>query len=212
VSDAENTETQAKSDPGTRIDPVLDNLNIEGVELNKEQFRDAFIQLWNYEEGDQKDEEEQYLLTVGIFIYTAHNILDNYNIRIDKARRFLVDALKVLKQKDRSAMIEKERASDNPFKSFVENHSAEIDETYTWQHFMLDHKTTNDEEWTYKMKKCWFSSFFIQLGRTNLTETACLFDKIPWEERQDYVDLKLNNMFSKLGKFCQFNYKPTKAE
>ena len=43
-------------------------------------------------------------------------------------------------------------------------------------------------------------------------ETACLFDQIPWEERQDYVDLKLNNMFSKLGKFCQFSFKPAKKD
>ncbi len=212
MSEAENTEIQAKSDPGTRVDPILDNLNIEGVELNKDQFREAFIALWNYEEGDDKDEEEQYLLTIGVFIYTAHNILDNYNVRIDKARRFLADALKVLKQKERSALIEKERASENPFKTFVENHSAEVDETHTWKNFLLDHKTTNDQEWTYKMKRCWFSAFFIHLGRTNLIETACLFDQIPWEERQDYVDLKLNNMFSKLGKFCQFSFKPAKKD
>lgn len=212
MSEAENTETQTESDPGTRIDAVLDKLNVEGIEVDKKQFRDAFIQLWIFEEGDKQNKEEQFLLTVGVFIYTAHNILDNYNIRIDKARIILVDALKVLKQNEREAGIAKERASDNPFKSFVENHTAEIDDLYTWRLFLLDHKVSTDDEWTYKMKSCWFASFFIHLGRTNLIETACLFDKIPWEERKDYVDLKLNNMFAKLGSFCQFSYKPVKKD
>jgi hypothetical protein len=60
------------------------------------------------------------------------------------------------------------------------------------------------------MKKCWFSQFFIRFGRTDYIQTACGFDKIPWEARKDYVDLKLSNLFAQLGAVCQFDYKPAK--
>jgi hypothetical protein len=60
------------------------------------------------------------------------------------------------------------------------------------------------------MKQCWFATFFIRFGRTDIIQTACNFDSIPSEARQDYVNLKLTNTFAKLGSFCQFKYTPKK--
>ena len=85
-----------------------------------------------------------------------------------------------------------------------------MDKTYIWKHFLLEHKKADEKNWVYKMKKCWFAEFFIRFGRTDLIQSACAFDKIPFEAREDYVDLKLSNLFAQLGQLCQFDYKPKK--
>ena len=72
------------------------------------------------------------------------------------------------------------------------------------------HKKSDEKQWVYKMKKCWFAEFFIRFGRVDYIQTACEFDKIPWEDRKEYVDLKLSNLFANLGSLCQFDYKPKK--
>ncbi len=195
---------------GQRIDPILEHLEVEGLEVDKALIRKKFIDIWEYENGDTLDEEEQYLTTVAAFIYNAHNVLDDANIRIDKARMAIIAALAAWKQPERDKLIEKEKASENPFKAFVENHQPQVDETHVWKHFLLEHKKVEEKNWVYKMKKCWFASFFIRFGRTDYIETACCFDKIPWEARKDYVDLKLSNLFAQLGAICQFDYKPKK--
>jgi hypothetical protein len=107
-------------------------------------------------------------------------------------------------------MVAAEKASDNPFKTFVEQSLPKVDDVYSWRHFQLDHKKNDATEWNYKMKQCWFATFFIRFGRTDIIQTACNFDSIPSEARQDYVDLKLTNTFAKLGSFCQFKYTPKK--
>ena len=145
-------------------------------------------------------------------IYNAHNVLDDANIRIDKARLSIIMALTAWKKPERDKMIEKEKASENPFKTFIENHQPEVDETHVWKHFLLEHKKADEKNWVYKMKKCWFAEFFIRFGRTDYIKTACEFDKIAAEARQDYVDLKLSNLFAQLGSICQFDYKPKKGE
>ena len=210
----EKTETsQASPDTesaGQRVDPILEHLKVEGAEVDKALIRKRFLDIWEFEKGDELDKEEQYLTTVAVFIYNAHNVLDDANIRVDKARSAIISALAAWKQPERDKMIEKEKASENPFKAFVENHQPEIDETHTWKHFLLEHKTVDEKNWVYKMKKCWFAQFFIRFGRTDYIQTACAFDKIPWEARQDYVDLKLSNLFAQLGSICQFDYKPAK--
>ena len=210
-----NEKTETSSNPektGQRIDPILEHLEVEGAEVDKDLIRKRFIDIWEYEKGDELDEEEQYLTTVAAFIYNAHNVLDDANIRMDKAREAIVSALAAWKKPQRDKMIEKEKASDNPFKSFVENHQPEVDETHVWKHFLLEHKKADEKNWVFKMKKCWFAAFFIRFGRTDYIETACGFDKIPWEARQDYVDLKLSNLFAQLGTICQFDYKPAKEK
>ena len=110
----------------------------------------------------------------------------------------------------REKLIEKEKSSKNPFKTFVEQHQPQIDNTHTWRHFLLEHKKSDEKQWVYKMKKCWFAEFFIRFGRVDYIQTACEFDKIPWEDRKEYVDLKLSNLFANLGSLCQFDYKPKK--
>ena len=209
-ANSEESQSESKKSSGHRIDAILAHLEIEDADIDKELIRKRFEDIWEYENGDTLSEEEQYLTTVAAFIYNAHNVLDISNIRMEKARAGIVTALATWKKAERDKMIEQEKASDDPFQAFVKNHQPEIDDVYTWRHFLLEHKKTEDKNWVYKMKKCWFAQFFIRFGRTDYIETACCFDKIPWEARQDYVDLKLNNLFSRLGSLCQFDYKPKK--
>ncbi|MFQ5449982.1 MAG: hypothetical protein ACE5E9_05100 [Nitrospinaceae bacterium] len=204
-----NTQT-ADSEIAARVNPILEHLKVEGTEIDLNVFRKKFIEIWKFEEAGKLPPEDQFLTTVAVFIYTAHNAMDDYNIRIDRARESIVAALEGWKKQELDQMVAQERASEKPFKAFVDNHLPQIDEIYTWKNFFLDHKQADENQWTYKMKKCWFTEFFIRFGRVDYIETACMYDQIPWKARKDYVDLKLNNMFRKLGKICQFNYKPAK--
>jgi hypothetical protein len=206
----DNTEASTREKTGQRVDPILAHLDTEGAEVDKEIIRKKFIDIWEYENGNSLSDEEQFLTTVACFIYNAHNVLDDANVRMDKARLMIVSALAAWKKTERDKMIEQEKASDNPFKAFVENHQPQVDETHTWKNFLLEHKTVSDKNWVYKMKQCWFAQYFIRFGRTDYIQTACGFDKIPWEARQDYIDLKLSNLFAQLGSVCQFDYKPAK--
>ena len=211
----EKTETspddvETQESIGQRVDPILAHHDVGDAEVDKALIRKKFIDIWQYEQGDKLNDEEQYLTLVAVFIYNAHNVLDEANVRIDKARSMIIAALAAWKKTERDKMIEKEKASENPFKAFIENHQPQVDETHTWRYFLLEHKKVDDKNWVYKMKKCWFSQFFIRFGRTDYIGTACGFDKIPWEARKDYVDLKLSNLFAQLGAVCQFDYKPAK--
>ena len=49
-------------------------------------------------------------------------------------------------------LIEKEKASENPFKTFVENHQPEVDNTHTWRHFLLEHKKADENHIRATMK------------------------------------------------------------
>ena len=209
-TETDSNDVEARESAGQRVDPILEHLDVGDAEVDKTVIRKKFIDIWQYENGDKLDDEGQYLTLVAVFIYNAHNVLDEANVRIDKARSMIVAALAAWKKTELDKMIEKEKASENPFKTFVENHQPQVDETHTWEHFLLEHKKVDDTNWVYKMKKCWFAQFFIRFGRTDYIETACCFDKIPWEARKDYVDLKLSNLFARLGSTCQFDYKPAK--
>ena len=199
---------EARENAGKRVDPILEHLDVENTEVDKSIIRKRFIDIWEYENGDNLSEEEQYMTLVAAFIYNAHNVMDEANIRIDRAREAIIAALSKWTLPNREKLIEKEKTSENPFKTFVENHQPEVDNTHTWRHFLLEHKKADEKQWVYKMKKCWFAEFFIRLGRVDYIQTACEFDKIPWEARNEYIDLKLSNMFANLGTLCQFDYKP----
>ena len=199
---------ETRKNIGKRVDPILEHLDVENTEVDKSIIRKRFIDIWEYENGDNLSEEEQYMTLVAAFIYNAHNVMDEANIRIDRAREAIIAALSKWTLPNREKLIEKEKTSDNPFKTFVENHQPEVDNTHTWRHFLLEHKKADEKQWVYKMKKCWFAEFFIRLGRVDYIQTACEFDKIPWEARKEYVDLKLSNLFANLGTLCQFDYKP----
>ena len=199
---------ETRENSGKRVDPILEYLDVENTEVDKSIIRKRFIDIWEYENGDNLSEEEQYMTLVAAFIYNAHNVMDEANIRIDRAREAIITALSKWTLPNREKLIEKEKTSDNPFKTFVENHQPEVDNTHTWRHFLLEHKKADEKQWVYKMKKCWFAEFFIRFGRVDYIQTACEFDKIPWESRKEYVDLKLSNLFANLGTLCQFDYKP----
>ena len=199
---------ETRENAGKRVDPILEHLDVENTEVDKSIIRKRFIDIWEYENGDNLSEEEQYMTLVAAFIYNAHNVMDEANIRIDRAREAIITALSKWTLPNREKLIEKEKTSENPFKTFVENHQPEVDNTHTWRHFLLEHKKADEKQWVYKMKKCWFAEFFIRFGRVDYIQTACEFDKIPWESRKEYVDLKLSNLFANLGTLCQFDYKP----
>ena len=199
---------ETRENAGKKVDPILEHLDVENTEVDKSIIRKRFIDIWEYENGDNLSEEEQYMTLVAAFIYNAHNVMDEANIRIDRAREAIIAALSKWTLPNREKLIEKEKTSDNPFKTFVENHQPEVDNTHTWRHFLLEHKKADEKQWVYKMKKCWFAEFFIRFGRVDYIQTACEFDKIPWESRKEYVDLKLSNLFANLGTICQFDYKP----
>ena len=199
---------ETRENSGKRVDPILEYLDVENTEVDKSIIRKRFIDIWEYENGDNLSEEEQYMTLVAAFIYNAHNVMDEANIRIDRAREAIITALSKWTLPNREKLIEKEKTSKIPFKTFVENHQPEVDNTHTWRHFLLEHKKADEKQWVYKMKKCWFAEFFIRFGRVDYIQTACEFDKIPWEARKEYVDLKLSNLFANLGTLCQFDYKP----
>mgnify|MGYP001472051745 CR=1 FL=1 len=201
---------ETRENIGKRVDPILEHLQIENADFDKNIVREKFIDIWQYENGDDLSEEEQYMTLVACFIYNAHNVMDEANIRMDKAQAAIIAALSKWTLPKREKLIEQEKASENPFKTFVENHQPQVDESHTWRYFLLEHKKADEKQWVYKMKKCWFAEYFIRFGRVDYIKTACEFDKIPWEDRKDYVDLKLSNLFANLGKLCQFDFKPKK--
>ena len=209
-NDKDTTLTEAREKAGKRVDPILKYLDVENTEVDKSVIREKFIDIWEYENGDNLSEEEQHMTLIACFIYNAHNVMDEANLRIDKARAAIISALSKWTEPNRAKLIEKEKASKNPFKTFVENHQPQVDDSYPWRHFLLEHKKADEKQWVYKMKKCWYAEFFIRFGRVDYIQTACAFDKIPWENRKEYVDLKLSNLFANLGTLCQFDYKPKK--
>jgi hypothetical protein len=212
MENANDPATPAKTDieknAAARVAPFLEYLQVPDIEVDKDRIRDLFIQLWEYENGEDLPPEDQHLTTIALCMYATHNILSDYNIRLDRARNHIVDALQKVMAPDEEKRVAEERASGNAFKAFVDTYPAHVDEVYTWKNFLLEHKNVDDTQWKYKMKKCWFAEFFIRFGRTDYIETACQFDRIPSELRKDYVDLKLENLFAKLGRLCQFTYKP----
>jgi hypothetical protein len=193
-----------------RIEPILAHLKVVETDVDLDKIRSHFDQLWEFEKGDELSPEEQHLTTIGLFIYTAHCALDDYNINVKRTREYVTEAFRGWMKPDLDKMVAEEKASDNPFRAFVDQNLPRVDDAYSWRHFQLEHKKNNENIWDYKMKQCWFATFFIRFGRTDIIQTACNFDSIPSEARQDYVNLKLTNTFAKLGSFCQFKYTPKK--
>ena len=202
------TETSARA--CEQIDPILAHLKIEGLEVDMEKIRSHFDQLWEYENADSLEPLEKYFTTVALFMYTCHITLDSYHLNVIRARENIARALTSWLAPEMEKQVAEEKATDNPFKTFVENNVPRVDDVYTWDFFLLQTKKSDEKEWNYKMKRCWFTQFFIRFGRVDLIQTACTYCRIPGEARQDYADLKLTNTFAKLGKFCQFKYTPKK--
>jgi hypothetical protein len=209
--DSENiTDTEFAKKASAYIEPILKYLDTEDIIIDNERIIELFVKLWEYEDGEHLDAATQKLTILGLFIYTTHNVLEDYNIRIDRARQYITHALYEWVKPNMDKAITEEKTSDNPFKAFVDTNQKNIDDVFSWEHFMPDVKKATEAELNLKLKKCWFAEFFIRFGRVDYIPTACEFDKIPWDARKDYVDLKLTNLFSKLGTMCQFKYTPTK--
>ena len=75
-----------RENTGKRVDPILEHLIVENSDFDKNTIRKRFIDIWEYENGDTLSKEEQYMTLVACFIYNSHNVLDEANVRIDKAR------------------------------------------------------------------------------------------------------------------------------
>lgn len=214
-NNSENAEQTAESEAAEKIrqkiNPFLEHLEVEGANIDKDKIRKHFVSMWEYENGDSLEDVELRMTVIALFIYCSHIALDECNVNVKRSRQIIAAALRAEMEPELEKQTAAEKESDNPFKSFVDTQAPKIDEVYTWRHFLLEHIKKNDDGWTYRMEKCWFHSFFIRFGRPDFIETACEFDRIPAEARKDYVDLKLQNSFSKLGKYCQFTYTPKKS-
>jgi len=214
MNDNKDSETTTDSEfskkAAAHIEPILKYLDTEDVAVDKDKIIELFIKLWEYENGEKLDAATQRLTILALFMYTTHNVLEDYNIRIDRARQYIIHALNEWVKPEIEKAIAGEKASSNPFKAFVDSNQNNFENIFSWEHFMPDIKKANETELNFKFKKCWFAEFFIRFGRVDYIPTACEFDKIPSETRKDYVDLKLTNLFAKLGTLCQFKYTPTK--
>jgi hypothetical protein len=214
-NNSDNTESTAESKAAEKIcekiNPFLDQLNVEGIEIDKDKIREQYVQLWEYENGDSLVEEELYMTTIALFMYCAHLGLDECNVNVKRSRGFIAEALQAVMNIEIEKEVAEEKKSDDPFKAFVDSQAPKVDDMYSWRHFFLEHKKQTKDGWTFRMEKCWFHSFFIRFGRPDFIETSCEFCKFPLEARKDYVNLKLQNSFAKLGKYCQFTYTPNKS-
>ena len=141
-------------------------------------------------------------------MYTTHVVLDDYNINVMRVREHVAQAITNWLAPEMEKQVAEEKASDNPFKAFLEKNQPRVDEFYTWEYFLLETKKAGEKEWNFKMKRCWFTQFFVRFGRADFIHTACAFCQVPAKAREDYVNLKLTNTFAKLGTFCQFKYTP----
>jgi hypothetical protein len=214
MNDNKDSETTTDSEFSKKatahIEPILKHLDTEDVAVEKDKIIELFVKLWAYEDGEKLDATTQRLTIIALFMYTAHNVLEDYNIRLDRARQYIIHALHEWVKPEIEKAMAKEKASPNPFKVFVDSNQNNFENIFSWEHFMPDIKKANETELNFKFKKCWYAEFFIRFGRVDYIPTACEFDKIPSETRKDYVDLKLTNLFAKLGTLCQFKYTPIK--
>ena len=210
MEEDKNAATESSARACERIEPILVHLKVEGLEVDIEKIRSHFDQLWEYENADSLEPLEQYFTTLALFIYTCHVILDDHNLNTMRAREDIARALTDWLSPELEKQVAEEKAAENPFKAFVEKNLSKVDEFYTWEYFLLETKKSNEKELNYKLKKCWFTQFFIRFGRADFIQSACAYCQIPAEARKDYVDLKLTNTFAKLGTFCQFKYTPKK--
>ena len=205
-----STDSESAQKAAAYIEPILKHLDTEDVLIEKNKITELFVKLWEYENGEKLDSATQRLTIIALFIYTAHNVLEDYNIRIDRSRQYISHALHEWVKPEMEKVATNEKASKDPFKAFVDSSHGNLENVFSWEHFMPDVKKASDTELNFKFKKCWFAEFFIRFGRIDYIPTACEFDKIPAETRKDYVDLKLTNLFAKLGTLCQFKYTPAK--
>ncbi len=198
-------ENQTATESAKYVEPIVKHLKADNPTV-QDSIRWQFSQIWDLEEADKLEPAEQRLLTVALFIYCAHLQLEGANVKLDMAREAILKALKKWMAPELEEAIKFEKASDDPFAKFVEKESERFDQFYDWDHFLPETLKTTDKEWTIKMQKCYFCQFYVRFGRSDFMQTACAFDQIGAQEREDYVKLKLTNLFPKWGSSCTFQF------
>ena len=90
MADNQDSETTTDSEfakiAAAYIEPILNHLDTEDVIVEKDKITELFVKLWEYEGGEKLDAATQRLTILALFMYTTHNVLEDYNIRIDRAR------------------------------------------------------------------------------------------------------------------------------
>ncbi len=200
-------ENQTPTESAKHVEPIVKHLKADNPTV-QDSVRWQFSRIWDLEEADNLTPEEQRILIVALFIYCAHLQLENANIKLDMAREAIIQALKKWMTPELEEAMKFEKASDDPFKKYVESESERFDKFYEWDYFLPETLKKSDKEWTVKMQKCYFCEFFVRFGRTDFMQTACLFDQIGAKEREEYVNLKLTNLFPKWGSSCTFQFSP----
>ena len=128
-----------------RIEPILAHLKVVEADIDLDKVRTHFDQLWEFEKGDELSSEEQYLTTIALFIYTVHATMDEYNINVKRTREYVTEAFRGWMKPELDKMVAEEKASDNPFRAFVDQNLPKVDDVYSWRHFQLEHKKNDDE-------------------------------------------------------------------
>ena len=97
MTDNKDSETTTDSEFAKKvaayIEPILKHLDTEDVIVEKDKITELFVKLWEYEGGEKLDAATQRLTILALFMYTTHNVLEDYNIRIDRARQYITHAL-----------------------------------------------------------------------------------------------------------------------
>ena len=122
------TNSEFAKKAAARVEPILKHLDTEDIIIEKEKISELFVELWEYEDGENLKPETQRLTTIALFIYTTHNILDNYNIRINSARTYIIEALRAWMKPELEKAVAAEKASDDPFKAFLESNQPDRDQ------------------------------------------------------------------------------------
>ncbi len=198
-------ENQTATESAKHVEPIVKHLKADNPSV-QDNIRWQFSQIWDLEEADSLEPAEQRLLIIALFIYCAHLQLENANVKLDMAREAILDALKKWMAPELEEATKFEKAADDSFAKFVEKESERFDKFYDWDHFLPETLKSSDKEWTVKMQKCYFCQFYVRFGRSDFMQTACAFDQIGAQEREDYVKLKLTNLFPKWGSSCTFQF------
>lgn len=198
-------ENQIATESAKHVEPIVVHLKADNPTV-QDSIRWQFSKIWDLEEADNLEPAEQRLLTIALFIYSAHLQLENANVKLDMAREAILKALKKWMAPELEKNTNFEKAADDSFAKFVEIESERFDQFYDWDHFLPETLKTTDKEWTVKMQKCYFCQFYVRFGRSDFMQTACAFDQIGAQERADYVNLKLTNLFPKWGSSCTFQF------
>ena len=112
---AENNETtQTPANVAERIEPILAHLKVDETNIDLDKIRTHFNQLWEFEQADKLEEYEQNLTLVALFIYSCHNVLDDYNINMIKAREIITAALTAWKAPEVQKQVEEEQHQRRP--------------------------------------------------------------------------------------------------